>query len=74
MKAARWGEGGAALFQRRRGLAGTGLLLVPEGIDHFLHCLARHIGISFGVGCLSDSAWIALRRPDRDAGAPAGCS
>src|SRR5271170_3547730 len=59
MKAAPGGEGGAALFQRRRGLAGSGLLLVPEDVDHVLHCLARHVGISFGMGGLSDSAWAA---------------
>jgi hypothetical protein len=51
MKAAPGGKGGAALFQRRRGLAGTGLLPVPEGVDQVLHCLARHVGISFGMGC-----------------------
>ena len=49
MKAVPGGEGGAALFQRRRGLAGTGLLPVPEGVDRVLHGLARHVGISFGT-------------------------
>jgi len=68
------GEGGAALVQRRRDLAGTGLLLVPEGLDHVLHGLARHVGISFGVGCLSGSAWMALQQPGQAAGASAGCS
>ncbi|MGO8893092.1 MAG: hypothetical protein ACLQB1_25895 [Streptosporangiaceae bacterium] len=63
MKAVPGDEGGAALFQCRRGLAGTGLLPVPEGVDRVLHGLARHVGISFGIGCLSDSAWIALQRP-----------
>ena len=29
-------KGGAALFQRRRGLAGAGLLPVSEGVDHVL--------------------------------------
>jgi hypothetical protein len=38
--------GGAALFQRRRGLAGTGLPPVPESVDQVLHGLARHVGIS----------------------------
>jgi hypothetical protein len=52
MKAVPRGEGGAALFQRRRGLAGTGFLPVPEGVDRVLHGLARHVGISFGMGCL----------------------
>ena len=46
MKAVPGDEGGAALFQRRRGLAGTGLLPVPEGGDRVLHGLARHVGIS----------------------------
>jgi hypothetical protein len=46
MKAACGGERGAALFQGGRGLAGSGLLLAPEGVDHVLHGLARHIGIS----------------------------
>ena len=50
MKAVPGGEGGAALFQRRRGLAGTGLLPVPEAVDHVLHGLAWHVGISFGMG------------------------
>jgi len=58
MKAAPGGEGGAALFQRRWGLAGTGLLPVPEGVDQVLHCLAWHVGISFGMGRLS-VAWAA---------------
>ena len=40
------GEGGAAFFQRRRGLAGTGLTPVPEGLDRVLHGLAWHVGIS----------------------------
>ena len=47
---------------------------VPEGVDHVLHCLARHVGISFGMGCLSDSAWLALRRPGQDAGDGRGAS
>jgi hypothetical protein len=46
MKAACGGERGAALFQGGRRLAGSGLLLAPEGVDHVLHGLARHIGIS----------------------------
>ena len=46
MKTVPGDEGGAALFQRRRGLAGTGLLPVPEGVDRVLHGLARHVGIS----------------------------
>jgi hypothetical protein len=74
MKAAPGGEGGAALFQRRRGLADTGLPPIPQGVDQVLHCLARHVGISFDMGCLSDSAWMALRRPGQDAGASAECS
>ena len=49
MKAVPGDEGGAALFQRRRGLAGTGLLPGPEGVDRVLHGLARHVGISFGT-------------------------
>jgi hypothetical protein len=48
--AARGGEGGAALWQRRRGLAGAGLLPRPEGVDHVLHGLARHVGLSFSAG------------------------
>ena len=59
MKAVPGDEGGAALFQRLRDLAGTGLPAVPEGVDRVLHGLARHVGISFGLGCLADSAWIA---------------
>jgi hypothetical protein len=39
------GEGVAALFQRRRSQAGTGLLPVPDGVDRVPHCLARHIGL-----------------------------
>ena len=54
MQAAGRGEGGPALFQCRRGLAGTGLLLVHESLDQVLHCLAWHVGISLGMGCLSD--------------------
>jgi hypothetical protein len=45
-KATSGGEGGAALFQRHRGLTGTGLLTVPEGVDQVLHCLTGHIGAS----------------------------
>ena len=45
----------AALGQRRRGLTGASLLPVPEGVDRVLHGLARHVGISFGVDCLSDT-------------------
>src|SRR6202046_3514875 len=44
MKAAPGSEGGAALFQRWRGLAGTGLPLIPEVVNRVLHCLARHVG------------------------------
>ena len=33
MKATCGGEGGAAIFERRRGLAGTGLLPIAEGVD-----------------------------------------
>jgi hypothetical protein len=50
MKAVPRDEGGTALFQRRRALAGTGLLPVPERVEHVLHGLARHIGFSFGTG------------------------
>jgi hypothetical protein len=39
-------EGSAKFRQRRRGLAGAGLLPFPEGVDRFLHCLAWHVGIS----------------------------
>ena len=46
MKTVPGDEGGAALFQRRRGLAGTGPTPVPEGVDRVLHGLARHVGIS----------------------------
>ena len=46
MKAVPRGEGGAELLQRRRDLAGTGLLAVPESLDRVLHGLARHDGIS----------------------------
>jgi hypothetical protein len=53
MKAVSGGESGAALFQRRRGLAGTGPAPVPQGVDRVLHGLARHVGISFGLGCLA---------------------
>jgi hypothetical protein len=48
MKAVPRDEGGAALFQRWRGLAGTGLLPVSQDVDHVLHGLAGHVGISFG--------------------------
>src|ERR1700722_15811133 len=47
------GEGGTALLERRRGLAGTGLLPVPESVDQVLHGLTRHVGISFGQSCLA---------------------
>src|SRR5208282_3424152 len=43
--------------------AGTGLLPVPKGVDRVPHGPAGHVGISFGVGCLADSAWMALWRP-----------
>jgi hypothetical protein len=43
-------EGSAKFRQRRRGLAGAGLLPFPEGVDRFLHCLAWHVGISLDVG------------------------
>jgi hypothetical protein len=56
------------------GLAGTGLLPAPEGVHQLLHRLAGHVGISFDMGCLPDSAWMTLRRPGQDAGAPADCS
>jgi hypothetical protein len=46
MKAVAGDEGGAALFQRRQGLAGTGLPPVPEGLDRVLHGLAWHVSIS----------------------------
>ena len=49
MQAVPGDEGGAALLQRRRGLAGTGLLPVPEGLDRVLHGLARMFGISLAV-------------------------
>jgi hypothetical protein len=49
MKAVPGDEAGPALFQRRRGLPGTGLAPLPEGIDRVLHGPARHIGISFGT-------------------------
>jgi hypothetical protein len=49
MKAVPGDEGSAPLFQRRRGLAGTGLLPVPEGVDRVPHGLAGHVGISFGT-------------------------
>jgi len=52
MKAARGGEGGAALFQRRRDLAGTGVLPVPERVDQVLHGLAWHVGTIARVGVI----------------------
>jgi hypothetical protein len=50
MKAVSGDEAGAELLQCLRGLAGTGLPPLPEGVDRFLHCLARHVGISSGMG------------------------
>jgi hypothetical protein len=50
MKAARGGEGGAALGQHQRGLAGPGLLPVSEDVNYVLHCLAWHVRLSFGMG------------------------
>jgi hypothetical protein len=72
------GEGGTALLERRRGLAGTGLLPVPEDVDQVLHGLTRHVGISFGQSCLATqqpygtpgtslSASPAPERPSRSA-------
>jgi hypothetical protein len=54
MKPVSWGEAGAALIQRRRGLSGAGLLPVPENVDRVLHCLAWQVGISFSADRLSD--------------------
>jgi len=56
-------EGGAPLFQRRRGLAGTGPLPVPQGVDRVLHRLARQVGISFGLDCLCNDRTQNTRSP-----------
>ena len=63
MKAVPGDEGGAELVQRRRGLAGTGLLPVPEGVDHVLHCPARHVGISSGLTWLIRRGWRFVPAP-----------
>jgi len=52
MKAARGGEASTALFECRRGLVGTGLLPIPEGVDQVRHCLAWHVGTLFGRSSL----------------------
>jgi hypothetical protein len=56
MEAVPGDEGGAALFQRRRGLAGAGLLPAPDGVDRVLHCLARHADLPFSSVTVSAAA------------------
>ena len=57
------------------GVNGSKATKIEDASTHLiLHCPARHVGISFDMGCLSDSAWTALRRPGQDAGASADCS